>query len=186
MKSNFILILTAFLLLACATANYSNARIGCLYWGFDWPGAANYNITQLDMDLTIVNDLDTDVCLYYATQLNCGTQTDQTVFYFGLQTNLQGRGKGLLFSRWDTIDPANAKGADTPDSWVEVGTYEGNFVGVRRLFNWTNHHYILRLTSLPEEDDEVGRWFHFTLIDTETGEETYVGGLRFFKDSSGR
>ena len=40
MKSNFILILTAFLLLASATANYSNARIGCLYWGFEWPGAA--------------------------------------------------------------------------------------------------------------------------------------------------
>ena len=184
MKSNFMLV--AFLLLACATANYSSARIGCLYWGFDWPGAADYNITQLDMDLTIVNDLDTDVLLYYATQLNCGTPETQTVFYFGLQTNLQGRGKGLLFSRWDTLDLSNVKSAGTPDSWVEAGSYEGKFVGVRRLYNWTNHHYILRLTSLPEEDDEVGRWFHFTLVDTDTGEETYVGGLRFFKDSLGR
>ncbi len=177
---------TALFIAALSLASFPAARIGCLYWGFDWPSSADFNITQLDVDLTIVNDLDTNICLYYATELNCGTQSSQTHFYFGLQTNLQGRGKGLLFSRWDTTDSSNAKGAGTPDSWVEVGTYEGNFVGVRRLYNWTNHHYILRLTSLPEEDDEIGRWFHFTLVDTETGEETYVGGLRFFKDSSGR
>lgn len=165
---------------------FGKGRIGCLYWGFDWPSQANYNMTELKMDLKIINDLETNVCLYYATQLMCGTPETATVFYFGLQTNLHNKGKGLLFSRWDTLDPSNAKSAGTEDSWVEVGDYEGNFVGVRRLYSWTNHHYILRLRSYPEEDDQVGRWFHFTLIDTETGEEIYVGALRFFKDSSGR
>lgn len=184
MKGTFVI--AAFLLIVLSICAFPNGRIGCLYWGFDWPGVADYKMTQIDMDLTIVNDLETDVCLYYATQLSCGTPTSQTCFYFGIQTNLQGRGKGLLFSRWGTMDLANVKSPGTPDSWVEAGDYEGQFVGVRRLYNWTNHHYVLRLSSSTEEDDEIGRWYHFTFIDTETGEETYVGGLRFFKDANGK
>ena len=186
MKTKISLLIAVLFFLFLSARTFADGRTGCLYWGWNWPTAADYNIKQLDMDLTITNDPQTNVILFFSTELNCGTPSQQTVCYFGLQTNTYDKGKGVLFSRWDTIDLSNAQSAGTADSWTVVGDWEGQFISVCRLFDWTTHRYILRLTSTEAEDDDVGRWFHFSIIDTETQEETYVGALRFPKDSSGK
>jgi hypothetical protein len=157
---------------------------GGLYWSYQWPTAAAYDIQQLDMDLSILMDPNTTDNLFFSTELNCGTPTLKTHFYYGLQINLEGKGKGLIFSIFGTTDISNCR---TPEgSWAVFGTNEGPFISIRRFFNWTTHRYILRLISTPSEDDAVGRWFNYYAIDADTGEQTYVGALRFPRDSSGK
>lgn len=90
-------------------------RGGGLYFSWDWPAdlADMYN---LDMDLSILNDPSTNDVLFFSTQLSCGTTLLKNTFYFGIQTNVQGRGKGCLISRWGTRDESNCETAGTSDS----------------------------------------------------------------------
>jgi hypothetical protein len=156
-------------------------RGGGLYFQWEWPAGLEFGIKSLDLDLRILNDPTTTDVLFFSTQLGCGTPDLFHVFYFGVQSNVQGKGKGLVFSRFGTLDLANAKTAGTPDSWSVSSSTEGGFVGVRRLYAWTSHAYDLRLSAT--NDDSVGRWFGFWVIDRDTGLQTYVGALRFPKDS---
>lgn len=176
----------ALLLFAAAltTANaYGDMRGGGLYFGWSWPAALGLGMTSLDMDLRVNNDPITTDVLFFSTQLYCGTQTLRNVFYFGIQTNVQGRGRGLIFSRFGTRDLANAETAGTADSWSVSSGSEGDFIGVRRTYYWTAHHYVLRLRAM--RDDSDGRWFGFWLIDKDLNAETYGGALKFPKDSNG-
>jgi len=161
-------------------------RGGGLYINWDWPPVIAFDIYNVDIDLSILNNPQTSNVLFFSTQLFCGTPMARTTFYFGLQTNVQGRGKGCLFSRWGTKDLANTRVAGTSDSWSVSSPTEGGFVGIRRLLNWTTHRYCLRIRSLAGQDDKIGRWFGFWVYDYNTGVETYVGALRFPKDPSGR
>ena len=99
-------------------------------------------------------------------------------YYYGIQVD-GGEGypieKRLIYSRWDTRDLANARVPE--DGWTESSGHEGDFIGVRRLYDWTAGEYRLRLG--PDGADEDGEWFGLWITDLETDTTTWIGSLKF-------
>jgi streptogramin lyase len=153
---------------------------------FAWvyPGSA---AQELDIQLTSLNAPGIDKGLYFATQMYCGTPLLQNTFYFGLQTIVQGNGKGVLYTRWGTLDLANTMiqpGLPSNVAWTYSGTSEGAGVGVRRAVDWGTGKIQLTIKSMPEKDDSVGRWFG-VWITTPSEANVFCGALRYPKDSTG-
>lgn len=150
------------------------AGLDYIWWRFGVPEFEDFQI-----DITIQNDLPPQPGIYF--QMYQG-QIGDVGFYFGLQTDVYepdkgGRGKGLIFSRWKTRDLADVRVAT--GGWAQSAGYEGDFVGIRKKYEWTNHSYRLRLTALDE--DEKGVWYGFFILDYVTKEEDYCGAVRFPK-----
>ncbi len=97
-------------------------------------------------------------------------------FYFGLQTDANQRGKAVIFSRWKTRDLANARYADT-DGWTESAGHEGDFIGVRRSYDWSAGDYRIRIA--PDGLDSDGEWFGLWITDLDTDKTTWIGSLKF-------
>jgi hypothetical protein len=107
--------------------------------------------------------------------------------YHGLQTNVRDanqslwRGRGLVFSRFETSDPAAVRVA--PDGWPEFPTAGhkrnegGPFVGVRKSFLWGKGIYRCRLA--PTDENAEGIWYELTATNLDTGVATSCGSLRF-------
>ena len=93
-------------------------------------------------------------------------------FYFGLQTDVHAseppyrRGKGLLFSRWETLDLATARFSET-DGWTQSCGHEGNFIGVRRSYAWGARDYRVRFAPDSDPEDD-GVWFGLWITDRST------------------
>ena len=143
-----------------------------VWWRF---GVAEFEDFQID--ITIHNDVGTRPGMYF--QMYQG-QIGDVGFYFGLQTDVSkpesgGSGKGLIFSRWKTRDLADTR--PVSDGWTQSSGAEGDFVGIRRSYAWTNHKYRLRLTKVDE--DTKGFWYGLFVLDYETRTEDYIGALRF-------
>ncbi|MGE0713745.1 MAG: hypothetical protein AB7N76_37190 [Planctomycetota bacterium] len=96
-------------------------------------------------------------------------------FYFGLQTITQGRGRGVLYSRWGTRDLAETRPA--PGGWTQSSGHEGDFVGVRCYFPWRAGRYLVRLARGGR--DAQGTWFGVWIRDAARGAEVPCGALRF-------
>ncbi len=148
------------------------AHTSYVHWTF--PGAA---VSELEFTVEILNDPGTDVGLYLSP---INTSVDDTPFYLGLQTNVVqpgvgAAGKAIVFSRWDSLDPADTRAAEA--GFIEVGTHEGEFVGVRLPYDWTAGTYQLRLERAEAEGD--GDWFDLYVVDVTASEERFAGGLRF-------
>ena len=146
------------------------AHVSWVDYTFAGPAAA------IEFAVRIVNDPGTKVGLYFAPMQ--GT-IDGITFYFGIQTdvnkpNVGSTGKGIIFSRWDTLDPAMTRVA--AGGFIEIGTHEGNFVGVRQNLAWTTGDYTLRIARA--EGDATGDWFDATIKDA-AGTVTPIGGLKF-------
>ena len=77
----------------------------------------------------------------------------KTAAYFGLQTDVntgpQGGwrniGKGAIFSVWDVPSDEGVRGPE--GAWVESGEYEGNFLSVRRAYEWGEGRHTLRVSA---------------------------------------
>lgn len=100
--------------------------------------------------------------------------------YFGLQTDVfkpghGGQGCGLIFSRWKSRDPSDAR--VVPNGWIENAGHEGDFVGVRALVPWSVGRY--RCTLSVMDKDSSGVWYEFALTDHTTHQEYSAGCLRF-------
>jgi hypothetical protein len=107
--------------------------------------------------------------------------------YHGLQSNVfdanQGawRGKGLLFSRFESSEAEDVKVA--AGGWAEFPTPQhikdegGRFVGVRNNFAWGKGPY--RLQFVPTDENEAGIWYQFKATNMDTGEAISCGSLRF-------
>jgi hypothetical protein len=150
-----------------------------VWWKFDRAEFEDFQI-----DITIYNDVAAAPGLYF--QMYQG-QIGDIGFYFGLQTDLfqtgaGGRGKGLIFSRWKTRDLSETRPAS--DGWAQSAGYEGDFVGVRKRYPWTNHRYRLRLTAVDEDDQ--GLWYGLFILDYDNRTEDYAGAIRFPKDAGQR
>ncbi len=113
------------------------------------------------------------------------SRISSVLFYFGLQTDVKypevalSYGKGLIFSRWDTRDLANARSAPE-DGWTESSGHEGDFIGVRRSYAWGPGDYRVRLApdeTAPKDSDGV--WFGVWITDLSTDETTWIGSLKF-------
>jgi len=148
------------------------AGVSYVWWDFGVPEFPEFTI-----DITIHNDIDTNPGIYF--QFYQGHIGD-TGFYFGLQTNIfhpskGGMGKGILYSRWGTRDLADVR--TVTDGWAQSAGYEGDFVGVRCNYDWTNRSYRFRLNAVDR--DEKGVWYGLFVTDLTTNVEDYAGAIRF-------
>ena len=146
-------------------------------------GSRHDGFQSIDFEFTIHNDVDAGNLLpHYGLYLMLdSSDISGTGYYFGLQTDVQdpisgrGRGKGLIFSRWETRDLSNVRVA--PDGWHQSSGHEGDFVGVRKAYNWGAGDYLVRIAADGEDDE--GSWFGLWITDKATGETTWCGSLRF-------
>jgi hypothetical protein len=148
------------------------AHTSYVHWTLSSGGVAELRFT-----LKIHNDPGTAVGLYFAP---LSGKIDGTTFYFGVQTKLNkpgtgSVGKGLLFSHWGSFDAADTRAA--PGGFIELGTHEGTFIGVRLPYAWKAGSYELLLQRAEQSGD--GDWFDVNVTDLASGTKTYVGGLRF-------
>ena len=108
--------------------------------------------------------------------------SEESAFYFGLQTDVydsalgRGRGKGLIFSRWGVRNLDDAKLACDADCWADESGNEGNFVSIRRSYDWDEGEYRMRMAA--DGVDADGAWYSVRLTDIDTGETLSVGSLR--------
>ena len=99
-------------------------------------------------------------------------------FYFGLQTNVLHSngpfmGPGIIFSRWGTRDLANARW-DSENGFAQSSGHEGDFIGVRLLYDWGPGEYLLIMNG-----DIGDGWWNVYGFNLSTYERFDVGSLRF-------
>ena len=153
-------------------------------WGQDRDssGDGQGGIRELTFDITVHNDpgdFSDEFGLYL---MLCYGFISDVGFYFGLQTNVDGYpenlgAKGLVFSRWDTRDLANARVVDSDEGWTQSSGHEGDFIGVRRTYDWGVGEY--RVSLAPDGADADGEWFGVWITDKATDETTWIGSLKF-------
>ena len=149
-----------------------------VWW--EWPRGETYE--QLSIDFTIHNSIkgNKDFGLY----LMLGNlDIDSTHTYFGLQT---GDGdphtplpheRRVIYSRWDIRDLNWARWHET-EGWSQSSGHEGDFIGVRRVYDWGAGDYNILLAPDGEPDD-VGQWYGLWITDKATGVQTWIGSLKF-------
>ncbi|MCA9580559.1 MAG: hypothetical protein KC416_02115 [Myxococcales bacterium] len=149
------------------------------YTEWDVPSGA----AELSFDIEVHEDPGTGAGLYFAPV--SGVAIDGNPLYLGMQTDMIDndaggvrRGHGFTFSRWDTLSPDDFDVA--AGGYSEIGTHEGEFVGVRQPYDWSEGTYTFQLSRRDAGDGPQSHdWFDLTVIDRQTGEEVQVGSLRF-------
>ena len=147
------------------------------YTWWDW-NRNRIKFREMTTDVTIHNDVDS-FPEFMGIYLILGFgDISGKAYYYGIQVD-GGVGypieKRVIYSRWDTRDLAYARAAE--DGWTESSGHEGDFIGVRRLYDWTAGEYRLRLG--PDGKDEDGEWFGLWVTDLTTRETTWIGSLKF-------
>ena len=154
------------------------------WWSWDSLDRTGYR--ELVIDFTIHNDpesfpLDNARNGLYM-MLGWGKLAENS-FYFGIQSNVHAAahphetlGKAVIFSRWGTRDLALAKWDET-DGFAQSSGHEGDFIGVRRLYQWGPGDYRVRL-ALSETSQE-GDWFGLWITNLASDTTTWVGSLMF-------
>ena len=157
-------------------------HMASIWW--EWEEGGIRAFEELVLDFTIQNDVELGGGNGLYLMLAFG-QVSGIDFYLGLQTNVKapqfplGRGKGLIFSRWGTRELANARVAET-DGWAQSSGHEGDFIGIRRPYDWSAGDYRVRLapdeSSGPEPD---GVWLGLWITDLASNVTTWIGSLKF-------
>ena len=133
-------------------------------------------VDELVIDLTFHNDPGSQVGIYYAPW---NGYIDDQMFYFGVQTDVHhpdgfSTGKGWIFSTWWTFELSDTR--VPPDGFVQQGTHEGRFVGVRRNLDWTAGGCVARLQRAEPAGD--GDWFDLW-VEPDGETPVWIGSLRF-------
>ena len=175
-----------------------------IYTRWEW----QTRLTKVEFDITMHSDPGTSVGEYLSP---FNGDIDGAQIYFGLQTDVfkPGRpdpgwstgttiGKGLIFSTWWSFDAKDTRIAD--DGYIQLGTHEGCFVGVRRPYEWGVGDY--RVTLARGDADDVGDWFDLSIQPMESlpetvgtdsisatrplpaGDSHWIGALRFKRRDS--
>jgi hypothetical protein len=145
-------------------------------------------LSSLSFDITMHTDPGDSVGEYLSPYNGA---IDGHQIYFGIQTDVYrpddgGIGKGCIFSTWWTFDAADTR--PESDGFIQLGTHEGRFVGVRRAYHWGVGDYRLTLERADQEGD--GDWFAMSIqpigalggpgVRPEaTGPSSPLGALRF-------
>ena len=145
------------------------------YMDWRWPDEQPY-FREVVTEFTIHNDIGNWSDKYGHYLILIQNDISDAGFYFGLQTDAQGRGKAVIFSRWGTRDLANAR-YSVADGWTESAGHEGGFIGVRRLYPWSAGDYQIRIG--PDGLDSDGEWFGLWITDLATNTTTWIGSLKF-------
>jgi len=159
-------------------------------WDFGVP-----EVSDLQMDVTVHADLPGFAWMYlqaydFRMYLERPEFRGRGIYsYHGLQSNVldacrnSWRGKGLLYSRFETLDPNDLRVG--PGGWCEIpdaskiAAEGGPFIGVRNSFSWSAGEYRLSLSQTDE--DQIGIWYGFRARDLLYGTECDCGSLRFPK-----
>ena len=102
---------------------------------------------------------------------------------YGIRTDLDdpetdgSEGKGIVFNRWGTHDKTLAR--PTSDGWVVTGNILGNFISIRKPYEWGEGDYSVRIAHDGSADDPDGRWFGMWIRNKSTNVETHMGSLKF-------
>ena len=105
-----------------------------------------------------------------------------TRFGFGIRTDVDdpdtdgSEGNGIVFNRWGTHDKTQAR--PTEDGWVVTGSILGDFISIRKPYEWGAGDYTVRIAHDGTDDDTDGRWYGMWITDP-VNEETYMGSLKF-------
>ena len=150
-----------------------------MYW--DWEANKDH-LREVVTDFTIHNDVGdwSDKHGHYLFLMQ--NRISDVLFYVGLQTDVQAqeppyrRGKGVIFSRWGTRDLANAKYSET-EGWAQSSGHEGDFIGVRRSYDWGVGDYRVRIS--PDGLESDGEWFSVWITNLGAGDTTWIGSLKF-------
>ena len=151
------------------------------YAWWDWNRGRRFG--ELVFDFTIHNDPGNFSDSHGLYLMVCFGRISNHNFYFGLQTNVydpnqrRGRGKGLIFSRWGERDLSFARVAGEDQDWSQSSGHEGDFIGVRRSYNWGVGDYQMRLA--PDGTDNNGMWYGVWITDLSANETTWAGSLKF-------
>ena len=159
-------------------------HMAAIWW--DWDRDADSKLREfreMEIDFTIHNNVrdfsDQNGIYLMLSQSNIS----DVGFYFGLQTDVYApdppywRGKGLIFSRWKTRDLANARVADLEEGWTQSSGHEGDFIGVRRSYEWGAGDYQVRIA--PDGAEPDGEWFGLWITDLSSNMTTWIGSLKF-------
>ena len=152
-----------------------------------WDIGKDQPFESLSIDITISDDIPATTNLYISP-IGLG-HLSKTPFYGGLQTQSDGNtkadqrlrkiGRGLLMSMWgqrelDAIRPSVG-------SLLQSSGHEGDFVSVRRPYEWTKGKYTYRITRMDQEtiDGKPYTWVGAFVYSHEKDENVFIGALRF-------
>lgn len=150
-----------------------------LWWTLDDARA----FESLEMDVEIQQAVPDDVRLYIApigiAHLN------GTPFYGGLQTRSDGYrkedqrlrviGRGLLMSMWGERDHDAIR--PSVGGFCQSSGHEGDFVSVRRPYEWKTGRYTYRVAKMDREGENT--WVGALLYSHQDDENVFIGALRF-------
>jgi len=167
------------------TATPINGEIGHIhlaYWNFPIQTFTKlvHNITIYNEPINNDNSINKDG-LYF--QFYQGILNDTILFYYGLQTYVSKPNgdikKGFIFSRWSTRDVSNYKLAE--GGWGQSAGYEGDFIGVRKNYDWGVGTYNIELRI--DSSDTRGDWYSLWVTKIPNGTNVYMGSIRFERSS---
>ena len=161
--------------------NVTNRPIGIHYADYHFDSQRFTRIKQIFTihELpTLENGDEYDGGLYW--NFYNGIINDNIGFYFGIQTLVSGdpdgqASKGVIFSRWKTRDISNYRLSE--GGWGQSAGYEGDFIGIRKEFDWNIGTYEIEIKMI--ESDDLGDWYGLFIRDIEDQDFTYVGSIRF-------
>ncbi|MEE9508885.1 MAG: hypothetical protein V3V81_00145, partial [Candidatus Bathyarchaeia archaeon] len=150
-----------------ATESAPLGEIGGLHYiWWDFPIS---RFPRLTINITIYDEPSYNDGLYFQMYQSL---INNVGFYFGIQTyfykpDFCPQGKFLIFSRWGTRDLANVRTVE--GGWSQSAGYEGDFVGIRKCYDWGIGKYSLEISYM--ESDEVGDWYGVWIYDLENGSD---------------
>jgi hypothetical protein len=152
-----------------------------------WDLGSETPFESYSIDCEISHDLPATTNLYIAP-IGLG-QLGGSNFYGGIQTNCDGYtkldrrlrklGPGLLMSMWGQRDFEAIR--PSLGGFCQSSGHEGDFVSVRRPYDWSAGKYTYRIVRMDEETigEEPFTWVGAFLHVHETEEHIYIGALRF-------
>ena len=193
-RTNLLLLLAVALPLSAASASENRAADEKQYarmpWHLVdlwWDLGEEAPFQSYSIDVTISEDVPSTTNLYIAP---IGiAHLDEIPFYGGIQTQADGHtkrdrrirkiGPGLLMSMWgerslDAIRPSLG-------GLCQSSGHEGDFVSVRRPYEWSKGTYTYRVVHMDEEqvDGKPCTWVGAFVYSHEKDENVFVGALRF-------
>lgn len=152
-----------------------------------WDLGEKHDFQSYSIDVEISKDLPNDTRLYIAP-IGIAHLND-VPFYGGIQTRADGNtkadrrlrviGPGFLMSMWgersfDAIRPSEG-------GLCQSSGHEGDFVSVRRPFDWSAGRFTYRVVKMDEElvEGKATTWVGAFVHVHQTDEHIFIGGLRF-------
>jgi len=185
-----LLLMFILLYLASGIVNAGEKQYARMPWHLVdlwWDTGKDVPFESYSIDVTISEDVPASTNLYIAP-VGLG-HLSKTAFYGGIQTQADGNtksdpklrklGPGFLMSMWgerslDAIRPSQG-------GFCQSSGHEGDFVSVRRPYEWTKGKYTYRVVKMDKEmvDGQPTTWVGAFVHSHDKDENIFIGALRF-------